>query len=377
MADWAESQRMSYPAKGEAYSKLADLHRRKLWHQLTDSLLEFVQLPAQPGENLVDLYYKFIKEFEGKINPVRLVQILTIISRQLPDSDSAVAFFVQLADKVSANKEALVLCRVELAQLKRKAGIMGETKSIIEETQKVLDSIAGPEVAVSAAFYRLVSDYHKVVGPPADFYKNALLFLSYTPLESIPQKEKQELAFDLGIAALVGEGIYNFGELLGHPIFQLLTGTPEEWLARLLKAFNAGNIPEYDRIKQAHAQQMNAQPALVANQALLTEKITILCLMELIFRRGAEDRNVPFKVVADAARIPLNEVEMLFMRALSLKLLRGSIDEVEKVFRVDWVQPRVLDSDQISHLKTRLEQWSAGVKQTLLFLENETPELFV
>ncbi len=34
--------------------------------------------------------------------------------------------------------------------------------------------------------------------------------------------ESQALAVDISLAALLGEGVYNFGELLLHPIVRLL-----------------------------------------------------------------------------------------------------------------------------------------------------------
>ncbi len=36
------------------------------------------------------------------------------------------------------------------------------------------------------------------------------------------------LAFDMGLAALLGDTIYNFGELLAHPIFAELTDSEYE-----------------------------------------------------------------------------------------------------------------------------------------------------
>ena len=37
----------------------------------------------------------------------------------------------------------------------------------------------------------------------------------------IPIVLKQDLAFDLSLAALLGDNIYNFGELLAHPIVSI------------------------------------------------------------------------------------------------------------------------------------------------------------
>jgi hypothetical protein len=49
---------------------------------------------------------------------------------------------------------------------------------------------------------------------PTEFYRNALMYLVYTPLELIPLDKQQTLAFDMGIAALVATDIHNFGELV-------------------------------------------------------------------------------------------------------------------------------------------------------------------
>lgn len=46
------------------------------------------------------------------------------------------------------------------------------------------------------------------------YYHNALLFLSSVSLEELTGQEKHDRAFDLSMSALLGEGLYNFGELV-------------------------------------------------------------------------------------------------------------------------------------------------------------------
>jgi len=65
------------------------------------------------------------------------------------------------------------------------------------------------------------------------------------------------------------------------------------------------------------------------------------------------------------------------MKALCLKLIRGTIDQVDELVVVTWVQPRVLDTNQIDGMRRRLEDWDENVKRTTRLVENETPELFV
>lgn len=63
-------------------------------------------------------------------------------------------------------------------------------------------------------------------------------------------------AHDLSIAALLGETIYNFGELLQHPIMDSLAGTPHEWLKNLLFVFNEGNIGKFEGIMPVFPQEV-------------------------------------------------------------------------------------------------------------------------
>lgn len=101
-----------------------------------------------------------------------------------------------------------------------------------------------------------------------------------------------------------------------------------------------------------------------------------MCLSEALFHRigpGA-DRTVSFEHIATASKLPVDQVELLVMRALSLKLVRGTVDQVAQTLRVSWVQPRVLQEKQIRAMSERLTQWSATVSVTLSFLETETPE---
>jgi len=235
----------------------------------------------------------------------------------------------------------------------------------------LLATMTGVETATYSSFYRVASEYHKQRGTPAEFYQNGQLYLSYTLLETIPDFQKRLLAFDLSLAALVGEGIYNFGELLSQPVLETLKGTQHEWIVPFLSAFNSGDISKYDSLVATHQASLNEQPALVANQQLLKEKISILALIELI---SGKEKIVTFQAVSNAVKLPLNEIEILVMKALSLGLVKGKIDQVEQKVAFSWVQPRVLDRNQIEQTRERLARWVEKVDSTYLFLENETPE---
>ncbi len=81
------------------------------------------------------------------------------------------------------------------------------------------------------------------------FYRSSLLFLACIDVDKdLSPSERLTRAHDLSIAALLGETIYNFGELLQHPILAALDGTDLEWIKQMLFVFNAGDIGKYESL---------------------------------------------------------------------------------------------------------------------------------
>lgn len=61
----------------------------------------------------------------------------------------------------------------------------------------------------------MAGDYFKVKADYAPYYKNALLYLACVDLDrELSDEDIKARAHDLCIAALLGETIYNFGELV-------------------------------------------------------------------------------------------------------------------------------------------------------------------
>jgi 26S proteasome regulatory subunit N9 len=61
-------------------------------------------------------------------------------------------------------------------------------------------------------------------------------------------------------------------------------------------------------------------------------------------------------------------------RDFSLKLIRGSIDQVDQKAVITWVQPRVLSGAQIGKLADRLDAWKKKLDGVA---ERIAPELLV
>jgi len=228
---------------------------------------------------------------------------------------------------------------------------------------------------VHSSYYELSTEYYKEAGPPEEFYKSALMLLAYTPLESMGKDKASSLATDMCLAALSGEGIYNFGEVLATPIVGALEGTPNAWLGELLAVFNKGDIAGFALLFDARKADFEAQPALRFRLPFLKEKLTLLALVNFVFETPAQERSIPFAAVASHCQLPVDQVEWVAMKAMSLGLLKGSMDEVDQTLTVDFVQPRVLDPEQLGHLASRLGEWAAKVDDTGKFIEGQTLDL--
>jgi 26S proteasome regulatory subunit N9 len=375
--EYIQALRAKYPELAADLSRIAEDYRGKLWHQLTQKLETIVANPAFSRE-LVDFYSKFIHSFATKLNPLAFAKLAIAVSQQHAPA-AGVAFMKETAAALSAKdlltQEAWVMVTSELAGLKLRDGNDAECKALLADAKKVIDNMTDLDPVVYASFYLVAANYQKRKGSPADFYRNALLYLAYVSLDTLAPSRREQLAFDMGLAALLGEDIYSFGELLSHPILESLRRSSGAWLVDLLECFHAGDLARYGKLRVQFAAQLSAQADLAAQSQRLQEKITILGLMELVFRLPSDQRTIRFQTVAAATGLQVEEVEHLVMKALSLKLVRGSIDQVDEAVAVTWVQPRILLPAQIANMGERLQKWGDHVRSTLLFLEAETPEL--
>jgi 26S proteasome regulatory subunit N9 len=65
----------------------------------------------------------------------------------------------------------------------------------------------------------------------ADFYRSSMLYLAFISSDSLGYDFKLPLAVDVSLAALLGEGIYNFAQLLMHPIVKVRTAVALQCIA--------------------------------------------------------------------------------------------------------------------------------------------------
>jgi len=395
------------PDLAEQYQSLATLLQKKLYHQLTVAVLEFVSSPDQTLRTTPDgtssylaLYDRVVLSVDKKLNQLTLARIASAVADATAPTDGDSARTV-LENLLADKRERLgpsaalyvesKLALLGLGLLSRGApGVDGpkhlaSTKELLRKNEKVLaeQAVGGgggaggggdaqSDIAVVlSAHYECAMVYRKAVGPPEAYYREAVQYLHYAPLDALPADERLALATDLSMAALTGDGVYNFGEVVQHPILQCLVGTANAWLVELMEASAAGDVAAFKAVSTRHAAEIAAQPALTGRAQMVQEKITLLAMVHMIFERPSSERTLRLADIALRIEMAEDQVELVVMRALSLGLIRGSMDQVDGTVEVTWVMPRVLDAAQLSDLAGRFGEWAVKVSQTKDYMSEQ------
>jgi 26S proteasome regulatory subunit N9 len=352
--------------------QIEELYNEKLWNELTLKLKTFIKHPALQDEKAMnDIYYRFISTFETKINPFGLVEILSTIIEVHSDKQEAVKFMDMLEEKVKNCDEAVWYVKVLKGQIYLEhLNDIDSTKKIIEDLKDLLEE--ADITLVHGKYYMLAAQYYRVVGMHAEYYKCGLLFLGCSN-EALSVNHRSQHAFFLCLAALLGDGVYNLGELLAHPILKSLDKSENEWLISLLAAFNSGDIKKFESMKPLWYQIAD----LAAHEVKLRQKISLLCLMEMTFKRPINKKSISFEEISEQTGLPLKDTELLIMKGLAQGLVRGTIDQVKGVVNMTWVKPRVLNCQQINNMVDSIEVWINAISNMEQLIESTAHEIIL
>jgi len=339
---------------------------------LTVELLAFIGHESL-ADGLVDLHANLIKDLADRMSPMSLTKILLATAQQIADSQEAIAFLEgdEAMGKVKSTPLATAALKTEVARLKMDQNDVPTALALLNECEELLNAQSGV-TPTHVDYYRVIAQLRMMQADFEGFYTDALRFLGCVDLADLDDVEKASRAFDLGLAALCGESIFNVGELLAHPILESLRETPKSWLVDLLYAFNSGDVGKFEETKPLWTSKSED---LADKEEMLRGKFELLAVMEAVFQRGTADRTISFADLATAISVEVDRVEVIVMKALSKGLVKGTINQIERVVEFSWVQPRVLDMDQLGKMRDRLGEWLASVKKGSQLMRDGAPEL--
>ncbi len=376
--------------------QLEDFYERKLWHQLTQVLdqIYYTLDSTIITSNLKNrLYNLFIKQFQLKLNPIKVVDyllesfendpketlstLLTLKKDFINDLKRSHNYRVTDDDnddneeeeeenqdeelkQLIQDDEAVIYVKLQIARYYLKLHQLNKAEDILIDVAPKFESLNNNlNSKINSAYYLEKTEHAKILNNYNDYYSNGLLYLS--SVTNLTDEEKNKLRYELCIAALLGDKIYNFGELILHDIFQEIsqpssstTSSQYNWLYQLIINLNAGNVDNFNHwlsiaIKKA--------PILEQHQIFLKEKLTIMALLELV----SAHKKLSFDIISEKTNTPIDQVELIIIKTMSLHLIEGYINQDQQYVVVSWIQPRILNLDQVKNLIQNVEHLSKNI----------------
>ena len=340
---------------------------QRLWYQLSDNLITLSYKPElQQSKDLIDLYNGLIFFIEPTLNPMKYLEFVQNMLNNYKDNMKEGLTFIENIDKKNEKKykgeEKIFIkiikgfCYLELKQ-------MYELEEIIKTTENDFTRNIERDSSLYAQYYKLSTLYYEKMEDYNNFYNNAFQYLAYET--KISNEDKLNLCYKMCSAMLIGEKLYNFAELIEKSFFKLMAGSKYEWIYNLILSFNSAKVDQFLSMVQQSEKQIMENPILQNKMDFLQIKIRIAALLDLIFQRNKNERILTFEEICKVCDTNDDNIEYICMKALSHGLIKGHIDDVEKKFIVNWIQPKYLDKDKIIFLQDRFTAWIEKGKKVL------------
>lgn len=107
----------------------------------------------------------------------------------------------------------------------------------------------------------------------------------------------------------------------------------------------------------------------------LSQKVRIIAFLEYVFQLGKDDRSVSFRTIAEVCQVDALDVELLVMKAMSLELIKGSIDEAAETVNINWIMPRYLSREHLMVLIQRMKEWENKMTHAMNLVATQASEL--
>lgn len=310
------------------------------------------------------LFDSIVKNSSVNINPVILSRLAICASLRINTLEDQLEFLQQSIDALH-DKQAIILLDLQKAYCNFEGGELGKAGEILKEQFRNIEKQLDTEKFVYATYYRYTALFHLKQSQYAEFYHYSLQFLAYVDQQNFSQSEREELCVNLGIAILISEKIFNFSELLELKVFSVLKEGPNSWIYKLMETYNSGNVTQFNQDMQNFNSHITKIEVLNSNRRTLEEKIKIMAFTELIFSLHKDERVVSFQQISDRTTLPLDMIEFMVLRAMSLELIKGQIDQVDQKVSITFIQPRVLDKQRIGMMRSKFETWQSSLTELL------------
>ena len=132
--------------------------------------------------------------------------------------------------------------------------------------------------------------------------------------------------------------MFNFAELMEKEFFKLLLGSQFEFIYYLILCFNSAKVDQFIDMMENYKNNIKNDPILSSKVEFLHTKVRVAALLDLIFQKNKNERIITYKEIHIKCHCDLDKIEFLVIKALSLGLIKGYIDEVINIINLGWKQ---------------------------------------
>ncbi|KAF8821814.1 PCI domain-containing protein [Cardiosporidium cionae] len=356
--------------------EISSLLFKRLYHEISQNFKHYLCISELDTSNKINFFHFVVLPLKQKVSSMQLVDLLGIAIEKA-EPLQAVSYLNHLNNDFEKLEDArLIFMSIKAFHLTRLMKYK-ESTALLEEVKTLMDKARELDAAVNSAYHNAFAKLYLAEEKFDDFLYHALLYISFTPMGDIPEAERRMKGLEMAKAALVAPRMYNFGELLQLP---LITGDLQQsenrWILEVLSAFDDGSLTAYNALLEKYHRELEAE-GFSTHLVGMRRKITLLALMDYAFHKPKRQRVLSFEEIAGHCCISIDEVELLLIKAMSLQLVKGRIDQVNQNVRITWVKQRILDSSRLALMRQRINTWVLSAKELLAHMEEMTPELLI
>ncbi|AFZ81148.1 26S proteasome subunit, putative [Theileria equi strain WA] len=357
----------NYPGLSDLIIQIRMYLTEKLYHELTGSLITLMSDKNVSCDDKIQVFETVVHPLKDSLNTLKFCTLLRLSSESL-DPRVALEHLCKYDKFMEKETEAFVMLQIAKSYHYVKSNQMKECDTLLDSVKEIVTNTMGLDISVHSSYYHASAFMNKACKNYSQCYKDSIMYLAYTSLNDISDTEKTNIAITLTISAIIAPDCFGFGELIHQPIIETQLKGDHQWLHELLHIFNEGHLQLFDDALERHKGKI-VHTELNGHESQLKYKLTLIALLNLAFRKPNKQRCVTFQEIVEHCNIQLNEVEPFILKALACKLIKGSIDHIQEVLRVTWVQPRILDSNKLEFVRQRLKGWITSTNELVSGLE--------
>ncbi|KRY31005.1 putative 26S proteasome non-ATPase regulatory subunit 13 [Trichinella spiralis] len=340
------------PSTIKIWATMEKFYTKKLWHQLSVCVRDATLNKEFVSEiTLVKFYENFVRHFEDKVKPLILANIIVQLAYTENDKEVSLELVKKVRNVVKSEDKAVIICISGCIYLKcfirDSDGSLCDQNGILKLMKEAEDLLKN------------------IDGDHTNFYVSGLRYLGSMNYKFLRKQQRPLLAYQLGVSALLSKQVYMFGELATHRILRTLKGTDKEWMLDVIRAFDRGDRAAFENLRP----RWSKEAILNVKSNFLEEKMHLMSLLSAAQVCASKRRPLQMTEISRRENIPMTDVDILLVKAMSMKLISGNIDQVEGCVYISWVVPKVLNKQEIVEMADDFIGWYGKMHKLLKSVE--------